>query len=715
MGRAWRIEPRRAKSSRPRPAKPAGTRTTRTGPARPRTKPSRPRTAGTPILTRSRFADSQRPAVEDLAVEFLNGLFSVGTILEFNKRKASRPAGFAIDRQDDLGRRRDGTKVASQVGFSGAVGEVTNEQTDGQTVLSVAKNLTRNARILQAGAIFSGMKRTAAIIVASLAVLAAGSGRSSIAPPELREWLTYIASDELEGRALYSTGLGLAGAYIEDHLRAWGAKPSGDAGSYLQAVRVLGVKTTSHATVTVNVNGQTRTFAEGTGITLPRNMGGKRRLTVDRVEFLGYGLDVPDANHRDYDGKTVSGEAVVWLGAAGPKDVETTTYRRLLAGRHRYATETMGAVASIGPALQAAGGRGGGPGAGSAPPQGGGRANQIPPADFTTVQRLDTPLPPSVTADDAFFEFLFSRAPVRYDELKRRGEAREPLPSFPLDGVTITFTIDAEYQVVRTQLAYNIAAIVEGTDARLKSTYVAFGAHYDHVGYGEGELVREDSGTRRPGAPGRVTPGAEADRIWNGADDDGSGTVALMALARAFAEAPRPKRSLLFVWHTGEERGLLGSRYFADYPTVPIDSIVAQLNIDMIGRNRDDKSSESNTVYLVGSDRISTELHTINRAANVSLPKPLTLDYEFNDPNDPQSLYTRSDHYSYAAKGIPIIFFTTGLHGDYHANTDEVLRIEFDKLARIAQLIYETGLRVANLDHAPVRDNLGPRARKGTM
>ena len=188
-----------------------------------------------------------------------------------------------------------------------------------------------------------------------------------------------------------------------------------------------------------------------------------------------------------------------------------------------------------------------------------------------------------------------------------------------------------------------------------------------------------------------------------------------MALARAFAEAPRPKRSLLFVWHTGEERGLLGSRYFADYPTVPIDSIVAQLNIDMIGRNRDDKSSESNTVYLVGSDRISTELHTINRAANASLSKPLTLDYEFNDPNDPQSLYTRSDHYSYAAKGIPIIFFTTGLHGDYHANTDEVPRIEFDKLARIAQLIYETGLRVANLDHAPVRDNLGPRAHKGTM
>ena len=112
-----------------------------------------------------------------------------------------------------------------------------------------------------------------------------------------------------------------------------------------------------------------------------------------------------------------------------------------------------------------------------------------------------------------------------------------------------------------------------------------------------------------------MTPGETADRIWNGADDDGSGTVALMAIARARSPTgPRPKRSLLFVWHAGEERGLLGSRYFADYPTVPLERIVAQLNIDMIGRNRDDKPSEANTVYLVGSDRISSELHEISRA-----------------------------------------------------------------------------------------------------
>src|SRR4029077_17781074 len=138
---------------------------------------------------------------------------------------------------------------------------------------------------------------------------------------------------------------------------------------------------------------------------------------------------------------------------------------------------------------------------------GGGRGGPIPPADFTTVQRLDAAAPPNVTAGDAFFEFLFSRAPTKYDELKRKAAAQEALPEFRLSGVSITFNVDADYQIVRTQLTQNVVGIVEGSDARLKSTYVAFGAHYDHVGYAEGEVTRTDTGARRAGAPGRVTPG----------------------------------------------------------------------------------------------------------------------------------------------------------------------------------------------------------------
>lgn len=525
-------------------------------------------------------------------------------------------------------------------------------------------------------------------------------GKAPIQVEDLKQWLSYLASDELEGRATFSEGLGLAAAYIAEQLRAWNVKPGGDNGSYFQRVRVLGVKSTNRSTLTVEVNGQARTFKDGEGISFPKNVGGKRSFTVDQIEFMGYGLDAPLANHNDYAGKDVKGKAVVYLGSAGPKGLNPQ-FRRALGGRARYATDQRQAVASIGPA---GGGFGGRPGGAAA----GGRG--LEQADFTTVQRLDSPLPPAVTAQDEFFEFLFSNAEVRYAELKDKAAKQEPLPSFTLKGVRFTFNLDADYQVVRTQFTRNVIGIVEGTDPKLKDTFVTFGAHYDHVGYAEGEVVNGN----RQGAVGRVKQGAADDRIWNGADDDGSGTVTLLGIAKAFATGPKTKRSVAFIWHAGEERGLLGSRYNADYPAIAIEKTVANLNMDMVGRNRDDKADEDNSVYLVGSDRISTELHNITVEANTSLARPLRLDFEMNDPTDLEQVYYRSDHYSYAAKGIPIVFYTTGLHGDYHFNTDSVEKINFEKMARIGQLVYETGRRVANLDHAPARDNKGPRVGKGS-
>jgi Peptidase family M28 len=561
----------------------------------------------------------------------------------------------------------------------------------------------------------------AACLAAAPAGAASGGGTASFAPRDLKEWLTYISSDDLQGRAVFSSGLGLAASYLEQHLRAWGVRPAGDNGSYFQAVKVLGVKGARHSAVTVTVAGERRIFADGDAVRFPRNTGGKQSLTVDRVEFTGYGLDSPRAGHVDYRGLDMSGAAAVWLGADGPGGpaapggFDPAANRLLLAGRGRYAIEEMRAAASIGVAVMGSGRRGqngGGAAATQTPAPAGGR-NAIPAADFTTVERLDHIKPPQVTGTDAFFEFLFSRAPVKYGELKRKAEAREALPEFRLEGVTLTFDVNTDYEVVRTQLTQNVVAMVEGSDPQLKQSYVAFGAHYDHVGYAEGEFTNAAEGTRRAGAPGRITSGAEADRIWNGADDDGSGTVTLLAMARAFALGPRPKRSVLFVWHAGEERGRWGSLYFADNAPVDLERIVAQLNIDMVGRNRDNKTSESNTLYLVGSDRISTELDQIAQAANQASQKPLRLDYEFNDPADPEQLYTRSDHYSYAARGIPVIFFTTGLHPDYHANTDEVSKIEFDKLSRVGEFIYATGWRLASLDHAPARDRQG--ARQGVV
>jgi hypothetical protein len=448
--------------------------------------------------------------------------------------------------------------------------------------------------------------------------------------------------------------------------------------------------------VTVEVNGQSRTFKDGDGLTLPSNQGGRQTIAAG-VLFAGYGLQVPDAKIDDYAGLDPKGKIVVWLGSQAPANAGDVS-GRLLGARGRQAIE-KGAVAAIGPPSAFGGGRGRG-GAGREAAPGTDPATQ---PQFTTVQRYDAPAAPTATAQDAFFEFLFSGSDTPYAELKAKADKREPLPAFALKNVTVTFNIDPDYTVVRTQLTKNVVGVVEGSDPKLKDTYVVYGAHYDHSGYIEG-APRAGRGNR---------PVDPNDRIYNGADDDGSGTVAIMAIARAFAQGPRPKRSLLFVWHAGEESGLLGSRYHADHPVVPLDKMVAQLNMDMVGRNRDDKPEESSTVYVIGSDRISTELHNVNEEANASLPKPLTMDYELNDPADPQSFYTRSDHYSYASKGIPIIFYFTGTHPDYHQVSDTVDKIHFDKIQRIAQLAYETGRRVANQDRAPVRDNKGPRAGKG--
>jgi hypothetical protein len=590
-----------------------------------------------------------------------------------------------------------------------------------------------------------------ALLTAVLVVQATGgaqarkpTGVSAITQGDLKEWLTYIASDELQGRQVFTEGLGVAGAYIADHLKQWGVKPGGDNGSYFQVVKLLGVNVKRNSTVTVTVNGQTKTFKDGEGVTFVANAGGKQTITAN-AEFVGYGLSLPEMSIDDFKGKDVTGKVAIYVGGRGPA-VLTATQNRLLGARARNAIELQHAVAAIGPAGgfgRGGAGRGAAPAApapttatpttapaAAQPAAGAGRGGATTNlGDFQTVQRLDNKVPPAITAGDDFFTFIFSASGLNYADIKAKADAREALPSAALKDVQLTIKVDNDYEVVQTRLTRNVVGIIPGSDPKLKDQYVMFGAHYDHIGYqqtppgqGRGGFGGGGGGgggaAQAPPAAGgcvgqardTIRPG---DNINNGADDDGSGTVSIMAIAKAFATGPRPKRSLLFVWHTGEEAGLYGSRYMADYPVVPLDKVSAQLNIDMVGRNRCDDPKESNTVYVVGSDRISTELHNLNEESNSGLEKPMKIDYEFNDPADPESIYTRSDHYSYASKGIPIIFYTTGLHRDYHYVTDEVSKIEFPKMAHIAQLVYTTGLKVANMDHVPARDNKGPRKGKG--
>ena len=286
--------------------------------------------------------------------------------------------------------------------------------------------------------------------------------------------------------------------------------------------------------------------------------------------------------------------------------------------------------------------------------------------------------------------------------------------------------------------ARNVVAILPGSDPKLKGQYVAIGAHNDHVGFDQTPVdhdsIRAYNGAMRRlelAAPNhRVTPEqvqqiqvnvdslrrvhpARRDSIYNGADDDGSGTSAVLEIAEAFAGArgaAKPKRSLIFVWHTGEELGLFGSQYFTDHPTVTRDSIVAQLNMDMVGRGRADDENGGGPGYLqlIGTRRLSTELGDMIETVNKARRQPFTFDYQFDASGHPEQYYCRSDHYMYARYGIPIAFFTTGGHRDYHQVTDEPQYIDYDKLANVAQFVHDVAVAVANLDHRVVVDKPKP-------
>ncbi len=588
----------------------------------------------------------------------------------------------------------------------------------------------------------------------------------------MKEWLTYLSSDELQGRQVFTEGYGLAASYVADHLRAWGLKPLGAENTYFENVILKGYKVTRNSTVTISAGGKTETFKHGAHVTFPFNSGGTQTLTFTGAEFVGYGLP------GDYQGRDVKGRLVIWMPNLAATAAGAPAARNAGAGP---AINTRGAKGTIGfapattptPAEQALtqaqdalqkatdavrqaqaqvqGGRGRGAAAGAGRGAGRGAAT---PSDLTTVLDVKLPQAPQITGDETFFEALFAGAPVRFADLMAKAQKGEPLEPVSLPAA-VTIAVDNTYDIVSEQRTRNVAAMIEGTDPRLRDTYVMFGAHLDHLGYSQtgggnqpsptgcrqrsdtaqaavrtaGKTVQNPGRGRGTGAqgaagpiPGRGGPAApqvpfdERDMINNGADDDGSGSTALLAIAKAFATGPKPKRSLVFLWHTGEEAGLYGSRYNADFPVVPLDKVQAQLNIDMIGRDDCDnlEGDYSNTLFVVGADRISTDLHNLVVAANQMMPAPLTLDYELNDPSDPESVYTRSDHYSYAAKGIPIAFFTTGLHPDYHRVTDTVDKIKFPKMARIAQLVYETGFSIAATDQTLVRDNKGPRTGFGS-
>jgi hypothetical protein len=285
--------------------------------------------------------------------------------------------------------------------------------------------------------------------------------------------------------------------------------------------------------------------------------------------------------------------------------------------------------------------------------------------------------------------------------------------------------------------ARNVVGILRGSDPALRGQLVAIGAHNDHIGI-EARPVDHDSlrafnrvmrpegrqTTLRAPTPAewaririfldslRAVAPPRLDSINNGADDDGSGSVAALEIAEALAAGRRPRRSILFVWHTAEEGGLLGSSWFVDNPTVSRDSIVAQLNMDMVGRGPDSLRIVPRTIQIIGSRRLSTQLGDLIDATNSAREIPFRIDYSYDAPRHPLNRYCRSDHYNYARRGIPISYFSRGYHEAYHMVTDEPQYIDFDGLADVADFIGDVAVAIANRDERLVvdRPRMNPRA-----
>jgi hypothetical protein len=281
-------------------------------------------------------------------------------------------------------------------------------------------------------------------------------------------------------------------------------------------------------------------------------------------------------------------------------------------------------------------------------------------------------------------------------------------------------------------VARNVVAVVRGIDPALRGEYVSITAHNDHVGYSHrpvdhdslrafNMVIRPMGADSRPHAPSleetariraildslRNVHTPRLDSIYNGADDDGSGTIALIEIAHAMARGNvKPRRSILFVSHTAEEKGLLGSEWYTDHATVPIDSIVAELDLDMVGRGaaRDINGGGPTYLEVVGSRRLSKEFGDWLETVNAKEPVPFVFNYEYDAPGHPDQYYCRADHYNYARYGIPSVSLSRGGHMDYHQLTDESQYIDYPDYARLTRMVFDAAIFVANADHRPQLD-----------
>ena len=514
---------------------------------------------------------------------------------------------------------------------------------------------------------------------------------AAITQQDLMSRLYQFADDSMQGRDTGSPGFVKATDYIARELERIGLQPAGDNGTYFQRVP-LARRTIDPAT-SLTVGGQSlvlgKDFAPVNGRGVPRAFDGA-------MAIYGGQFGAPAG----ITAEQAAGKVVVYALPDGG----LTTVPRL---RATDAAASAAAVFLVG-------------------------LERVSPAIRERLSAPSVGLPAATQPASAATPFFVLVSRDAAGRLLGADWAK-------LKPGTTGIMAKGEIVLAEEELpARNVVAVLPGSDPVLKHQYVAIGAHSDHVGmngtpvdhdslraYNRAAWVKQGAYAGLPALTAaqrasikvnvdslRALRPARLDSIYNGADDDGSGSMGVLEIAEALAAMPRaPKRSVLFVWHAGEERGLLGSRYAADNLPVPRDSVVAQLNVDMIGRGSteaDTRGGQPGYVSLVGSRRLSTQLGDVVEEVNAKSTEPLYFDYGLDADGHPENIYCRSDHYNYARWGVPVVFFFTGLHGDYHQVTDEPQYIDYPHYARITRFINALTLRLANDAERPVVDRAKP-------
>lgn len=477
----------------------------------------------------------------------------------------------------------------------------------------------------------------------------------NIKAEHLKEYLYKLASDEFEGRETGQKGQKEAAAYIAAHFKNIGIPPLQN-GTYFQDIPLLQKQVgETKFTIESNVYSFKKDFYFFSGFE-------DVNITTSNISFLGYGIS--DSAYNDYKTAAVAGKVVMVLNGE-PKD-ENGNYlitgtkelsawgksgskRKSYLAREKEASLLLIIDDSLAQNLM--------------------RYSHFIDAPTLNVAGAEPKkgIPTIYISTDIANEILSGSKSTVQLAKQKISKTKSPL--------TLDFTVPFSLNIKRKTdpiKAENVLGYLAGSD--LKNELVVITAHYDHLG-------------------------VDGKTIYYGADDDGSGTAAVMELAKAFAIAKKtgqgPRRSILFMTVAGEEKGLLGSQYYSENPAFPLSNTVADLNIDMIGRIDDKHKGNPNYIYIIGSDKLSTDLHKINEKANKTYTK-LDLDYTYNDPKDPNRYYYRSDHYNFAKHNIPVIFYFNGVHADYHKPTDTVDKINFEKMEKITQLVFFTAWDLAN-------------------